>query len=92
VKPALTWATVPVGYFTKPVRAWFGQDWRPVSRWGKDNIAQKEAAVRGRDKQLAAGVTGTIHGLSKSTGAAAELYKDVQAAMSKRSATASKVS
>jgi hypothetical protein len=58
------WDGYPAGYFTDPCRAWFGPGWEPLGSWGRDDIAIRDAAVRGRNTQLAAGYTGTIQGLT----------------------------
>lgn len=70
----LTWDTVPVGYFTAPVRAWFGADWQPQTRWGIDAIERRGAAVRGRASALAGGYMGSIKGLSSASDAAVAQY------------------
>jgi hypothetical protein len=69
------WAR-PEGYFTEPCRAWWGEHWQPFGGWGANEIARAQAAVRGRDAQLAAGYTGSIAGISKASAASIQLYAE----------------
>lgn len=55
----------PAGYYTEPVRAWFGADWQPATDWGGNAVVFSERARAARGVRLAAGDTGSIPGLSK---------------------------
>lgn len=60
-----TVAERPPGYYTEPVRAWFGADWQPATDWGGNAVVSAERATAARAVRLAAGDTGSIPGLSK---------------------------
>ncbi len=55
----------PAGYFTEPVRAWFGADWQPSTVWGCNVVAVSERSRDARAVRVAAGDSGSIAGLSK---------------------------
>lgn len=57
--------TRPPGWYTEPVRAWFGADWQPATDWGGNAVVFSERARDARGVRLAAGDTGSIAGLSK---------------------------
>lgn len=55
----------PPGWFTEPVRAWFGPFWRPQTDWGDDAVTLSERARAGRETQAARGESGGVVGLSR---------------------------
>ena len=55
----------PPGWYTEPVRAWFGAHWQPATNWGQDLVAASARAAAGRAVRVAAGDSGSIVGLSK---------------------------
>lgn len=55
----------PPGWYTEPVRAWFGAHWQPATDWGQDLVAASARAAAGRAVRVAAGDSGSIAGLSK---------------------------
>ena len=73
------------GYWTELmiIHDW-PKDWKPSTDWGKDSGAHSEAAVRGRETQLANGQTGTIVGLSKAADDGSESYRAIMAAKGRR--------
>ena len=73
-KPKVAWDTVPPGHFTDPVRAWFGQGWKPLSLWGKDLVKHRASATKGRETMLARGETGAIGGISRKADLGIDMY------------------
>lgn len=55
----------PPGWFTEPVRAWFGAHWQPATEWGRNVLADSERAREARGVRVAAGDAGSIAGLSR---------------------------
>ncbi len=64
------------GYWTENIflHDW-PPNWEPANDWGKDQVAASMAGVAGRQKQLEAGIDGSLHGLSAKTDAAIEAYR-----------------
>lgn len=59
----------PPGWYTQPVRAWFGADWKPATSWGENVVVLSARARAGREARLLRGEAGSVVGLSKNNDA-----------------------
>lgn len=55
----------PPGWYTEPVRAWFGPSWEPATRWGGNDVQLSDRARQARETRVAQGDGGGIAGLSQ---------------------------
>jgi hypothetical protein len=72
-----TFRTVEPGYFTELIRKFnFPPDWSPQTDWGKDSIAHRDSAVKGREnlQRLGRG-SGTVFGLSDKADALVAVFE-----------------
>jgi hypothetical protein len=75
----------PPGWFTEPVRAWFGPDWQPATVWGHDAVTLSARARAGREARVALGDGGSVAGLSRRNDARLAELAELPAVPSARS-------